>query len=350
MGDERFEEELELEQFGMRGTRVHVTIDAHGMGMNGKRVFVHDHLVGGSFEPSQYDETCRVLLVGRWNSHWRFVVGSRATARRLLRATGCDSNQTRLRVPFMLQGTNVARAILGAAIVPVGALLLLALTHFQALLPTLVVIAIFSLLVGSAILGERVDVIVGTDGVLKRERIGFSRFVSYSQVRNVTYSGTMLIVERTDGPPVVLARELAPSETLGIPDYRAELVAMRIRQMLAHHAEIAAKDPTAVEKERRAMPIAKWIAELRATPEKVATYRVAADDRNFEEIFADGSIDVVTRACAAFALKAREGDSATPRLRVAASTSASPKLRVALEKIADGAPDSEIARSIEKLR
>jgi hypothetical protein len=64
----------------------------------------------------------------------------------------------------------------------------------------------------------------------------------------------------------------------------------------------------------------------------------------------DSALDGQTRAGAAIALRARDGDDAESRLRAAASTTASPELRMALEKIADGSFDDELEERLQKLR
>jgi hypothetical protein len=190
-------------------------------------------------------------------------------------------------------------------------------------------------------------VVIGTDGVI-RHRSFSSTFVPFSAIRRIVQTNSVLLLERSDAPPLELVDLWPP---VGYPrterDCFAEIVAMRIREAIANQdrTDATAKD------ERREMPIADWIQEIRDNPDKPPTYRIAPPrDNDHSLIFEDPTADVVTRACAAVALRIREGDVMVPRLRVAAAATASPKLRVALEKIADGAPDDEIARRIEKLR
>jgi hypothetical protein len=352
-GGERFEGELELEQSGMPSHRVPVTVDAHEMHIDGKRLETCDGFVGGSFERIDESGRCRVLLISKRTGHvyrapWRFIVPDAATADAILRAAKVHAEQGPLRIRFGNQVGLESYAVSTFAIVAfVGVFIVSEQMPMAFVVATLAFAAIF---MAAIFLASDVEIAVGTDGVVRRQ-LRRREFVPFSRIQSAVIAVPGLALNRIGEAPLWLIRLVVrPRTPQPIEAHLADLIAMRIREAKARHAAVRAKDPTAQEKERREMPIAEWIAELRARPEVVPTYRIAPDEKNFEQIFADGSIDVVSRACSAFALKVKEGDSAVPRLRVLASTTASPKLRVALEKIADGAPDSEIARSIEKLR
>jgi hypothetical protein len=359
VGDEQFEGELRVEQIGGPLRRARIVIDSHGLTIDDATFIGRSRFIGAAFESADAYGQCRVLFVASpvsniLPSHFRFIVSERDVALRMVRAIRPNSEHEPLQISFTGQGTWVTRTVFALLVLPMlaatGAVLGVIRFHPNLVLPVAVAYGLACVsLTFLFIWSERVRIVVGTDGVLRRRPVGLTRFVPFSRIRGATSWGTMLDVERTDAPPWHLLSALASSSRA--PAHAlSELIAMRIRQLMAHHAELGVKDPTAGETDRREMPIAEWIVELRAKPEAVQAYRVASAERNHGDVLADGSIDIVSRACSAFALKMKEGDAAIPRLRVAADSSASPKLRVALEKIAAGAPDEEIARRIEKLR
>ena len=194
---------------------------------------------------------------------------------------------------------------------------------------------------------------VGSDGVL-REHFMRDRFVSHAEIARVKKQDGGLFLELRDGGALrLIRRRLAPGEQARSPhfDLFAELLSLQIQSALELRHELtrtAADDSFVV---RRGRPSKKWIDELRNAPRTGNDYRtLPVGDENLSRLVADASRADDARIGAAIALRARDGESVLPRLRVAASTTASPQLRRALEKIADGAPDFEIARSIEKLR
>jgi hypothetical protein len=154
------------------------------------------------------------------------------------------------------------------------------------------------------------------------------------------------IVLSVDSSPSADAAEITSGEAV------ADLVDLRVREGIeraAAAAKILRQDFTVA---RGATELRGWLVELRAAHRGATeAYRSAPPpDVDLDALFDDGSLDAETRSGAAIALRARGGDGVVSRLRVAAAATASPELRIALEKIADGAPDDEIARSIEKLR
>ncbi len=353
MGDERFEGELELDRSINELHPVLVAIDARGMRINEKQIETCAGFLGGSFEQVAEGGQCRVLLIAKHKrlkvlTPWRFIVPDAATADAILRAAKVHAEQGPLRIPFRNQVGLESYAVGTFAIIAFAGVFIVSEKMPMAfVVATLAFAAIFMALI---VLASPVEIVVGTDGVVRRQ-LGRRQFVPFSRIHSAVIAVPGLALNRIGGEPLWLIRLVVhPGMPRPIDAHLADLITMRIREAKARYAEVRAQDPTAQEKERREMPISEWIAELRAKPEVVATYRVAPDEKNFEQIFADGSVDVVARACAALALRVREGETVVPRLRVAAAATASPKLRVALEKIADGAPDSEIARSIEKLR
>jgi hypothetical protein len=175
------------------------------------------------------------------------------------------------------------------------------------------------------------------------------------QARSARKKGAHVILQSVGGGETTLSVDVSPSAGKTESDNAAvlaDLIDLRVREGIATAVAATQMLRQDFAVARGTTQIKNWLADLRsANSGGIATYRQAPPpDVDLDALFADGLLDAQTRAGAAIALRAREGDAAAPRFRAAAATTASPGLRRALEKIADGAADEEIARSIENLR
>jgi hypothetical protein len=350
-----FDGDLIVRRSDVADRQSRVVVNERGLLIDGRLVVPRDGFVGAAVERIRDDGQCRLLLVydNRGFSKITLLVPNDATARSVARALGIDAEQRVTRVSFVQKWGFPERYLPPIVLsLLIGALFVLA-TRFD----PLVWLVVFLCVLASYLLAQRrvnqTTLTVGSDGVL-RERFARNRFVSFAEIARVTRRDGGLFLELRDGGAVrLIRRRLTAADEVRSPmfDLFGELLALQIQNAmeLRHDLARAAEDDSFVA--RRGRPPKKWIDELRSASRTGNDYRtLPAGDENLPRLVADASRAADARIGAAIALRAREGEAVVPQLRVAAATTASPKLRVALEKIADGAPDSEIARSIEKLR
>jgi hypothetical protein len=356
----RFEGDLPLLQHGKPSTVAHVVVDERGLVIDHVLAASREQLFGGGIEQIYEGGDCRALIVAKQDRErphlrWSFSPIDRATASAILQAAGIDADQRALHVRLTRQFQPPERL---AALSIVAVLMILGVLS----LPNADGIALVFLgfcfwiaanLATSATRLGHVDLLIGADGIL-RTRFR-SRFVRFTQVRQVIRKGAYVGLRLINGRSIVLSVDSSASaEAAEIisGEAVADLIDLRVREGIERSAAAAKILRQDFSVARGANELRSWLSQLRVAHRGATeAYRSAPPpDVDLDALFDDGSLDAETRSGAAIALRARGGETVAHRLRVAAAATASPELRVALEKIADGAPDDEIARSIEKLR
>jgi hypothetical protein len=354
---ERFESELETEQPGAPSKHVSVVVDERGLVVDEKVECARYQFLGGALE--NLTTHFRVLLMSKSedpkaSTFWFFRTPDRETAETLLRAAGLDAASGALQLRSG-QGGRFA----GGVILPVAAALtvLLGFLFWSVTAGVYLLSAACGLLFaagGVRPLLDRIDLRIGTDGIL-RTRLFKSDFFAFTRIRNVWASGSRVSIQLVDRSIVDLKYEgpVSNDKRSQMSRDRAivELIKMRVLDGIERgiaSTEILRQD---FEVARGAREVREWLAELRRLRVPLADYRTAPQPEiDLDGLFADGSLDAQTRLGAAFALRARYGDKAASRLRLAAATTASPELKAAFEIIAEGAFEDDFAERIVKIR
>jgi hypothetical protein len=357
-GDEeqhRFEADLILRAPDEDDAATHVTADREGLALNHVRFATSAQILGSATEQIRDDGQCRLtLFINKDGLRQKTILmlPNRKSAQELVQALGVAAEQRTLELRFR-QKWSVPEEYLpwAGGFFAVGLCLCLSICS---LLPTYTILAFAILMSAVAVFRvhvTRTSIVIGSDGILRR-RFLRTRFARFDEISRVIRKDGGIFLELRDGGAVRLIRRSANSAA-ELPWLRiyAELVERRIEEGTAAHHASQIRRRTDHPLARGGREVKAWLEELRAHERSTSAYRsVAVPEAMLDGAFADGSLDAETRVGSAIALRVREGERAVPRLRLAAAATASPKLRVALEKIADGAPDEEIARRIEKLR
>ncbi len=188
----------------------------------------------------------------------------------------------------------------------------------------------------SAALGSaRLD--VGRDGLLVRKRFG-SWYLPYGALAGVSGNASKLVLEPRDRH----ALRLTVSQGSRMERVQlCEAIVRRIEEARQVFARSSAVEGAATLVAPGGRPVTKWLREVRALV-KSRSYRDAVlDTDRLWRVVDDPSMVPATRAGAAMALAAIDGD-ARARLRVAAEACADPKLRVALSRVAEGVEEEEM--------
>jgi hypothetical protein len=354
---ERFESELETEQPGSPSKRVAVVVDERGLVVDEKIACARGEFFGGGLE--NLTTHFRVLLVAKSEdpksqAFWFFRLPDREAAQAMLRAAGLDAASSALQLRSGGGGWTSEGVILPAAAALVVALgfLLRSTTVGVCLL----IAACGVLFAANAVrpLLTRIDLRIGTDGIFRTHLLQ-SQFFAFTRIRNVWGIGSRVSIQLVDGSIVDLKYDGpsaadAPSQ-MSFDRALAQLIKMRVLDGVERGIaaiEILRQD---FEVARGAREVREWLAELRKLRVPLADYRTAPQPEvDLDALFADGSLDAQTRLGAAFALRARYGDKAAPRLRIAAATTASPELKSAFENIAEGSFEDDFAERIVKIR
>lgn len=185
------------------------------------------------------------------------------------------------------------------------------------------------------------ELVIGRDGLVFRSgSLRRRRYIMYEQVDGVTASlrahgkgkRWSLELSMIDGTTVLFGTAAS--------DRRAEVEASVQHIHEAIEAwKLAAISPQARldQLEQKDVPIADWLANLKALAHQKAGYRsTALSNEELEGVVADASAPARHRIGAAVVLTARDERAGRERVRVAADTSVSPKIRVALDAIARG--------------
>jgi hypothetical protein len=204
----------------------------------------------------------------------------------------------------------------------------------------LVVSAAYGLVVLLVMAGARVNVEVGTDGILLRRPFR-QRFVPFEAVADVAVKGAGVVLTLRSGERVGLSGarlRSAPHDTMGARIQQAFLQFEATRGAAGPEAVVA---PGGRSTER-------WVRDLRDAA-RARHYRQARlDEEALWRVVEDAAAPSATRAGAALAL-ATVDEASHGRLRVAADACAEPRLRVALTRVAEGAGDTELEEALAAL-
>lgn len=357
MPDERFEGELETEQPGSPSRRVAVVIDERGLVVDEKIECARAQFLGGALE--NLTTHFRALLISKSedkaaSTFWFFRAPDRETAQAILGAAGLAAESDALQLKL-----GEAPLTSGALVVPVVAV---ATAMFGFLLSSTTVgicllIAAFGVFFASSAtrpLLNRIDLRIGTDGVLRTHLLQ-THFFAFTRIRKVWAIGSRVTIQLVDNSIAHLKLDGPSSSEKRTQMSRdraiVELIRMRVQDGVERGiaaTEVLRQD---FEVARGAREVREWLAELRRLRVPIADYRTAPQPEiDLDALFADGALDAQTRIGAAFALRARHGDKAAPRLRVAAATTASPELRAAFDQIAEGSFQDDFAERFGKIR
>lgn len=199
--------------------------------------------------------------------------------------------------------------------------------------------ALGGLLAGAALFallwrrGMGSTVVVGAEGLSVRELFR-TRFVPWRRVRSLQLYGTSphrgvsLTLDDGTEEQVWLGHDLGPS---------AETVVERIREAFELSRKGASEDASA-QLARGGRTVDEWKAALQKLAASGGSdYRtVNLTEEQLWSVYEDGSASPELRAAAALVLRARKGEGAAERLRVAAEGAASEPVRVVLEQAAEG--------------
>src|SRR5262249_37284725 len=107
-------------------------------------------------------------------------------------------------------------------------------------------------------------------------------------------------------------------------------------------------EPASTVLRREGRDIRQWLDGLRvATGDDYRSNALGTDEP--VRVLGCGTRPPEERAAAAYLLRAKLGDEARPRIRVALEECASPQLRIALEAIDEGEDDAETAKRLQML-
>lgn len=270
-----------------------------------------------------------VRLAVRGAAPIEISVASRTEGKDLLRAMELDERRFASRYRARSRG---GRAPIVAAVVLVAAL-----TPF---LPWAISAGAAAALVLFAGLRERVDLLLGADGVGVLAPLRPSRLIPYATMKLARRDVTRVRFRARNGTE--LAVEAADED-----EAAAIVEDVNDRIALVREAERSA---AASALRRAGRPVAAWLRDLRTTTAPEGAYRSAAPPpETLWRVLEDGAAMPTARAAAAVALRARIGGDDWKRVARVIEACAAPELRGALERIVTSVDDDEIARALEPL-
>jgi hypothetical protein len=201
--------------------------------------------------------------------------------------------------------------------------------------------ALLSFVLVALVLGTKMSVDVGSDGVLLRRPFRH-RFLRYGALAGVTSDRFAIALQLRSGETIrfslgVSASQVASRDSLAARIEEARLACAQERPSGDAEGFVAPGG----------RPLRRWVSEVRALA-RARDYREArVEAERLWRVLDDATTSPATRAGAAIALSADEGTRA--RLRVAADACAEPRLRVALTRVAEGATDPELEEALAPL-
>jgi hypothetical protein len=173
--------------------------------------------------------------------------------------------------------------------------------------------------------------VIGRDGV----EVGpwwSRRFISAKEIAAVRPSETGISLELADEEVVVLPL-VGSSER--IPELCARIEGL-IRRAVYAGAPLG-------QLSRGGRSLAEWRAALSEAVKPGGFRDARLTSRDCEAALADATLSGEQRIAAAIALSSSSAPDAADRIRVAGEASADPRVRIALQRLADGADDSDVA-------
>lgn len=177
---------------------------------------------------------------------------------------------------------------------------------------------------------------VGEDGVTLRW-LGFTRFLPYDALDRFESRGDWLgIVQRTEADTWIAIRDVETT--------KAKLEAV-LAERRRRREEGAVRLPARFAREGRS--VTEWLEALRSA---ATGYRETETPTDLWRVAEDGGAKVQERAAALVALRARLGQEAVGRARIAVSGVVAPRHRVALDSVLSLEPDDAgVAEALEAL-
>lgn len=320
-------------------------VDDREVTLDGERVVLRSQVASAWVAQHTETTTVRVQPKRGLGLPVEITVHDEETARRVVRALGCDVDQRAaaayvrgpiahhtLAVAILLSQTGTLWSKLGAPNGP--------LPHWM--IPAWVV-AMIAWIVAAQTSRK---VTIGRDGV-RVSWLGKNRFISHRSITEVERTDRGVKLHLVGGEAIDLP--LRPRTKRVAAAWANEIAGLRdrIERARSRGEEGPAFDPKLLEPDDRSMT--EWVRAVRSG-ERVSTFRDGSlDEKQLWTVVENGGVDHAQRAAAAIALSASLDDEGKKRLRVAAGASAEPKLRVALEAAAD-ADESEMANAMQKLR
>lgn len=192
---------------------------------------------------------------------------------------------------------------------------------------------------------DRLEVLVGADGVSLRGELS-EEFVSYARVRDVEGSPAGIALALTDDTRVLLT-------TQGDRERRGQVLLQRLRDALSRYREAPSTGAVRTRLSQENPSVTRWRDELRAMLAGDGAYRGAAVQRDdVARMVDDPRADGEARLAAALALCAGDDDDAAQaktRVRIAADATASEPLRSALQRASAGEADERAIVRFERV-
>ncbi len=287
-----------------------------------------------------------------------FIADHAVQADAILAAAGADVERQAFRAAF-LRPHALWQAVLGLAIyvgLRVASEVLWRIVDF----PWNPVLAATPVLVAGAVafgvyaLVARIVITVGNDGIEIRRNLR-KTFVRMDEIRDVKAEKNVLIITRTNGERISLARGapiVEPIGDFGTADIAMErgLLADRIADAMRLHRRRSQGGGALVALGRAGRSRDEWFASLRAIGAGAIDYRTnVVPVEELRRVVTDTAAASDVRIGAAVALRVGDAAGAAERIRVASDATAAPELRMLLKDIADADDDEQIQRHLQRI-
>ncbi len=300
-----------------------------------------------------------VILRGKGlmeSSNLDVEVESDEAADKLCAELALDAKNTTAEFSMM---NRAPRTFQGVLMVGAGLMIVASVIGLAARVP-LMPLALVSVFVAFMLIGiplmifaQRAKVVVGADGIVVKQAMKKSEFVSHAEVESVSASGAAVIVTRKHGEPIKLevAGETARKKDAAERELHAQSIAWRIQKAREAFVALAGDVPQAALVLDRAGKTARaWLDDLRrAGAGANATFRGATLSRE-QLLRVVESTTAAARERLAAAVALHEGLTADekPRIRVAAELCAEPALRERMVRVVDAPTDDELMAALEE--
>lgn len=320
-----------------------LSVDEKAVTFAGKVLVQREELKQAFVVPGQGAPLVRLDKKGRFERPMFLRLSDRAEADAFMRALGLDAEHTaaEMRVATMLMGWSIGKQML-ALLVP--ALLFVPTLMFLVKTTTLVLaLSVAYVLYCIALSVAPTTVRIGTDGIVTKW-LGRTRFIPHSQIITVSTYEEARGTKRHRGVQLMLKT----GEVVKLPTGQRDVAvtdAAQLEQRIDEARQAFQRGATAGTTDvlaRGDRTAADWIRYLRGVGAGAVGPRAPAIPPDvLLRVVEDSKAAPLERASAAVAAIASGGDDAKQRVRIAADTTVSPKLRVALERIADGAEETD---------
>lgn len=339
---------------GAKADESALAVSAEAITFGGHVLARRDELKQAFVVPHEGTALVRLERKGRFRRPIFVRLRDREEAAEFMRALGLDAEHTaaEMRIASSMLAWSVGKQMLSVllpALLFVPALMMLVKSTTLVLAMSLAyVVYCFTLSMAPT------TVRVGTDGIVTRW-LGRTRFIAHSEIDIVAAYDEVRGTKRQRGVQL----HLKSGEIVKLPTGQRDIAvteAAQLERRIDEAREAFRRGSTTGTTDvlaRGDRTVTDWIRYLRGMGAGAVGPRAPAIPPDvLLRVVEDSKAAPLERASAAVAAIASGGDDAKHRVRIAADTTVAPKLRIALERIADGAEETDAAllETLEELR